>query len=298
MDLITVSLKRAFREPGCPVCRLRHETERRYISSLLYESVTDSITRQRLVRSLGFCPQHTWLCQAIEQDSWGDGMGTGIIYEDLTRRIRQALTDQLTRSARFRRQRGAFVHWMDRAVGLGRVRHWLQARGWAGRWLAGRLVPPQPAEAVLARLKPVEECPACASADGAEDATIKWLVHHAGDAQFRAWYVESDGLCLPHLCQALAQCEDEATVTFLTQTAVEKLSPLVNDLREYGRKHDWNARHEPQYAWEQASWMRAIAFFAGEAEAAHSRIVDDAWQHALTDYRSRPAQSGHQAPAA
>jgi hypothetical protein len=53
VDITVVYLKRALGEPGCPICRLIHETEERYLFYLLYENVTDTTIRAHLVRSLG-----------------------------------------------------------------------------------------------------------------------------------------------------------------------------------------------------------------------------------------------------
>jgi hypothetical protein len=112
-------------------------------------------------------------------------------------------------------------------------------------------------------------------------------VRQSANSEFRAWYTASDGLCLPHLRRALARAEDEETVRFLVQVAVDKVSPLLADLKEYERKHAWEYRHEPKPPWEQASWVRAVAFFAGEAREEDTRN-DELRRQALADYRARP----------
>jgi len=91
MDLLIVSLKVAFRQPGCPICRLRRESERRYLFGFLWENVNDAGVRVKLVNSLGFCRRHAWQLQAMEERVWGDGLGTAIVYEDLVRRAHAAL---------------------------------------------------------------------------------------------------------------------------------------------------------------------------------------------------------------
>ena len=128
MDLITLGLKLAFEKPGCPLCRLRQETEYRYLYHLLYESVTDGTTRQLLVRSKGFCPRHTWLCQATELEQWGDGLGTGTIYEDQASRILSMLLDFLTRACSTRMHLSRLIGWLSHVSALRHAPHRFEDR--------------------------------------------------------------------------------------------------------------------------------------------------------------------------
>jgi hypothetical protein len=285
--MITLSLKLAFKQPGCPICRLRQETEERYLYNLLYENVTDGTTRLFLVRGLGLCPHHTWLLQAIEQQNWNDGMGVGMLYEDLTERVLNNLSAYLVQhpSAQSEARSGYLF-------GFNHLRAWLEQQGQVGRWLVRRLFPAlRPAAPLLARLSPRQSCHACEIVDPSEAANLAWLVRGLANPEFRGWYAASDGLCLPHLRHALAQVEAPETVHFLTQVAVDKLTPLLADLKEYGRKHIWQFRQEPKYVWEQASWIRAVAFFAGEAAKGAGSWVEESRLQALTEYRARPASS-------
>lgn len=284
MDIITLYLKLAFREPGCPICRLRQESEQRYLFNLLYESVNDGITRLHLVRGMGFCPEHAWALQATEQQQWNDGMGTGIIYEDLTGRVLDVLSGYLVESNSMWHKSMSWL--LGHPFGLGRLREWLERRGRVGRQLAGHLPPPAPAESLLARLSPSEGCRVCEIGDWSEETNLVWLVRESAAPEFRTWYQDSDGLCLPHLRRALAHAKDEETVRFLVKVAADKLTPLLADLKEYGRKHSWEYRNEPKYPWEQASWVRAVAFFAGEAGEEDTRN-DERRRQALADYRAR-----------
>lgn len=286
MDFITLHLKLAFKQPGCPVCRLRQETETRYLYNLLYENVNDGSTRLYLVRGLGFCPHHTWLLQAIEQQHWGDGMGVGILYEDLAERVLNVLSVYLAqpRSAQSGREAG-------RRFSLNPFGEWLARQGQAGRWLAQRFFPAtRPAAPLLARVSPRQPCHACEVVDSSEEANLFWLVRESANPEFRAWYAASDGLCLPHLRLALAQAqaEESETMDFLVRVTADKLDTLLIDLKEYGRKHIWQFKQEPKYPWEQASWIRAVAFFAGEFATEVGEYVYQERREALTDYRTRP----------
>lgn len=279
MDLITLNLKLAFREPGCPVCRLRQQQEQRYLFNLLYENVNDGTTRLRLVRGLGLCPDHAWRLQATEPQHWSDGLGTGIIYEDLTGRLLGSLSAYL---AQDRSPQEGLARLMER------LREWLKPRGRMGRWLAQYLPAPAPATSLLARLSPTASCRACEMIGDREETYLIWLARQSGDPEFRGWYSASDGLCLPHLRRALTYAEDEETVRFLAQVAADKLKPLLADLGEYLRKHSWHNRDEPKYPWEQASWIRSVAFFAGEAREEEGGNTYQVRRQALGDYRRRP----------
>ncbi len=275
MNLITLSLELAFREPGCPLCRLRQQSDSRYLLTLLYENVNDGGTRLHLVRGMGLCPDHAWALQATEQELWQDGLGVGIIYEDLTGRLLTTLVEHLSRNPAPHNDRRA------------RLRRWLEHRGAAGRWLARRLFPTAPGASLLAQISPVERCRACELVGQMEEIHLRWLVRQVAEPEFRDLYAASDGLCLPHLRRALAIAEDEETVRCLVEVAVARLTPLVGDLQEYVRKHDWNNRHEPKQPWEQASWVRAVAFFSGEARKAEKEKVHRLRHKALADYRTR-----------
>lgn len=275
MSLISISLQIAFREPGCPVCRIRQETERRYLFHLMYEGVNDGMTRMHLIRSLGLCPEHAWALQATEQEWWHDGLGIGIIYEDLARRVHNILSASLARSSWARLQRRT------------RWRRWLEERGRAGRWLARWLPAGVPAQPLLSRLSPSGPCRACELVGESVETHLSWLVRQMADREFRERYAASDGLCLPHLRRALEIAEDEEAVRCLVEVAATKLDDLVTNLKEYVRKHDWNNRAEPKYAWEQASWLRAVAFFAGEAPEGREEEVYRLRCKALADYRAR-----------
>jgi hypothetical protein len=287
LDMITLDLKLAFREPGCPICRLRQKAEERYLYNLLYENVNDGTARLFWVRGLGFCPHHTWMLQAIEQQYWNNGMGVGILYEDLTGRVLNALSSYLAQhySSHPKPEAG-------HRFGLKNFGAWLEQQGQVGHWLARRLFPsPLPAAPLLARLSPRQACHVCEVVDPSEEASLTWLVRESADPKFRGWYAASDGLCLPHLRRALAQAEAPETVRFLAQVAADKLTPLLADLQEYGRKHIWQFQQEPKYPWEQVSWIRAVAFFAGEADKGIGDVIEESRQQALREYRTRPAPS-------
>lgn len=282
--LTEVELKRAFRQPGCPLCRLRREREERYLFHLLYENVNDPSSREHLARGMGLCTRHAWELQAMEQHHWHDGMVNGILYEDLAGRVLDTLTDHLTRGPASRPGP------VRRAVrrGLERLHAWLRRQGGWGARLSQRLPAPPTATALLARLSPAQRCRVCQIAEESEASDTALLVQRLSGPEFRAAYAASDGLCLPHLRRALLCAEDEETARFLAQSAADRLAPLRADLQEYTRKHSWERRGDPRQPWEQASWIRAVAFFAGEPPAEAGEDVHQARQQALATAHDRP----------
>jgi len=68
----------AARQPGCLLCRLISTHTRRYIESVLYESVNDVGFRDSWRAARGFCHRHAWILA-----EFSDALGTAILYEDV-----------------------------------------------------------------------------------------------------------------------------------------------------------------------------------------------------------------------
>ena len=77
-------------QTGCPVCRIGAQTVRRQLKSLFYEYVNDREMRANLVKSLGFCGEHTRL---LLSHKIADGLGAAIIYEHLVKVILREFPD-------------------------------------------------------------------------------------------------------------------------------------------------------------------------------------------------------------
>jgi len=270
-----LELRQAFREPGCPICRLRAQVDGRYLFHVLYEGVTDGTIRLHIAQSMGFCLEHAWELQAIEQERWGDGLGVGIIYKDLADWVVQNLSAYLDSNPAPR------VSWRVRLL------EQLKRSGRIGRWIGRRVLRTAPAGPLLQRLAPTEPCRACELTGNLVTYYLRWLVENLADPQFLALYEASDGLCLPHLRRALEQAEDDDVARRLVEVSLRRLAPLATDVGEYVRKRDWNNRQEPKHPWEEVSWMRAVAFFSGEAPKVHREEVYRLRETALTEYHSR-----------
>ena len=246
--LAELDLKKAFGESGCPICRLKRDSARRYIDHLLWENVNDTTTRILLARSLGFCPEHTWYMYHAERDAYGDWLGLAIIYKDLTQLVNSHLAGF---EARLPVNAAPPTRWWERG--------WKRLTRALGR-------PSAPATAPgLESLSPQATCRACFYAENSERNNVGWLVEGFADEALRRSYAASEGLCLTHLRQALqyAVCVRHEVARFLAEDALTRLSALTNDLGEYARKRAWQYRHETVSAGEQDSPRRASQFFGG-----------------------------------
>jgi len=77
-------LLEACQQEGCPLCRLEHAADLRYLERLFYAQVNEYNTRQQLRASLGFCVQHAELALSEVK---GQALGLAIIYDDLLRLV-------------------------------------------------------------------------------------------------------------------------------------------------------------------------------------------------------------------
>ena len=240
IDLITLDIKLAMREPGCPICRLRQRTEKRYLLGILRENVNDSATRAKISRSWGFCPKHGWQLQHLEEDIWHDGLGNAIIYQDLTRQVISWLGSLSSVQEQVQSER------LSEKI-AGKVRKFLGKSDGGGGGV----------------------CPACAMGAQSERTYLEWMVRWLPQPEFRDLYESSDGLCLDHLRYALDIAEEKnpEAVEILVGTALDKLRTLDERLEEYIGKHGWHRHTEEMSGEELASWKKAVAFFSGEENA-------------------------------
>ena len=108
------------------------------------------------------------------------------------------------------------------------------AAGWAGR---GRSMLAGLFGRGRGSVRTVPACPGCEAESEAEARYIAVLRNRLQDPAVRARYQAGDGLCLPHIDQALQV--DDAGAEALAEAAVEMLGAIVGELDEYIRKHDY-----------------------------------------------------------
>jgi hypothetical protein len=218
------NLIEALNEEGCPVCNLLEQSVRRYMSSLLYESVNDPLVRKRLREASGFCNTHAWQLKRL-----GDGLGQSIIYEDLVSSV------------------SAWMKNMKKSIAY--------TRGFRNGLKRGR--------SQVALMTRKISCPVCSRKSRTEERVILVFIKSFRELEFSRLFQDSSGLCLPHLFSALNKGEkDEAFVRDLLEIEIGKMESLTVEMREYQRKHDYRYIREG-FGAEGDSWVRAIEKLVG-----------------------------------
>lgn len=233
-NFIVHNLLEACRKPGCPVCQLEQNVVERYLDNQFYENVNNPRWRDRLRGSLGFCHAHTWLAA---DKRLGDPLGFSIIYRDLVNSVlRRFETGE--RPAR-------------------------AARGWTA------LLRQLPEEArtriagALAAITPRKHCPVCEHRDESTRNTLTVLLEELKQPEMVTALQASEGLCLPHLRQALEQIRDASVLERLLSIQQEKLESLRAELDEFIRKNDYQFAAEG-FGGERDAWLRAMAMVVGK----------------------------------
>jgi hypothetical protein len=78
------NLLEAFKQPGCPVCRLTLDSVHHYLDSVIYEYVNKRDTHLAVRAARGFCPTHAW---HIQEKVNASALGIAVLYEGLVRTI-------------------------------------------------------------------------------------------------------------------------------------------------------------------------------------------------------------------
>ncbi len=227
----------ACKEPGCPICRLGHRSAQRHLTNLIYDGVNDVPLRATIRDSYGYCYEHALM---LPESGESAPLGIAIIHRDILNTLRARL-DQET----FRKERRTSL----KAV------------------MAGSMNPQGlEADPATARYLPVKEtCPACERRQEAEYLAFHSLLDALAknDQPMRSALQSSDGLCIPHLRQALnaaSSADAFEAIAAITQT---QLTKLINDLDEFIRKNDHRFRDEKISLEEGKSWRRALRRTSG-----------------------------------
>lgn len=125
--------------------------------------------------------------------------------------------------------------------------------------LAGPRRRERQARAGLVRARP---CPVCRRLAVAEDRTLSLLCVLAGDPAHRSTVERGYGLCVRHLCRAIALECPEAVRRTLIEIEAARLARLEWELEEALRKVAWECRPETVGA-EGSAWRRAVVKFSG-----------------------------------
>lgn len=225
-------------QPGCPLCRLAERIVQRHLDRVIYDSVNDPPTRARLRESFGYCYPHAW---QLTQTGDGTAVGVAFIYRDMLNAI-----TKLLQTAQGERPSLSL---------LARLREKLN-----------RTRPSSATEPIVQQLVPGHNCLACAERDKMTNLFLITLTDALGkgDAVMEQALRDSDGLCVPHLRQALALTRSETAVATLLTLTTTKLLALQTELSELLRKNDYRFRGEG-FGSEADSWLRAVSAVIGAA---------------------------------
>ncbi len=242
LGITTVQLQLALRQSGCPICYIRQQAGVRYISNLLWENVNDVETRERIIASLGYCPEHTLLLASVEVNRHGSAMGTSIIYEHLAQVVIHRLETwhPEKRTSQWR-------------IFIQRILGWLN------------IAPPRGS---LKNVLSVDSsCRVCQIAEGSAQFSLLTLLEEL-EVHLDDWgrlLATSDGLCFQHLRDCLdnyLEIHPRAT-EYLIKDTIQRLEDRSKRMNEYIRKHAWDARHEAITPEEHWAWKEMLSFFSG-----------------------------------
>ncbi len=214
---------------GCPVCRCLEDDGLRHLDAILYEQVNDPEMRRRLHGSRGFCNWHTWMLPRVPNSP----SGAAILYEDIVGRVLRG-TRRLGEGAGPSRP----ASWFHRLLRL------------------RRRLAPSPADGGR------EPCPVCVWSARAEASYVGTILRFVDDPQFVRAYAESEGLCLPHLLDAVERGRGVAGLRRLLDRTLPKWEALRSDLERFVGKHDYR-NAEPFSEPEASSYERAYRMLAG-----------------------------------
>ncbi len=223
--------------PGCPVCRWANKSVERQLKGLIFDSVNDVDTRLGIRTSLGFCHEHAW---QLPESGDSAPLGIAFIYRDILNTVNKSL-DKIAHS----QSKTSFLKSKIMPSSID------QDTAFKNKSIAKNMVAGAP-------------CPACVRKKEMGDLAITAVVDTLAEQDERIIEAlhKSDGLCFPHLRQALDTAPNKFTFQTLVQTHQEKLTDLIAELDEFIRKNDYRFQHEG-FGDESDSWLRALTLMTG-----------------------------------
>ncbi|MCC6129312.1 MAG: hypothetical protein IT186_05235 [Acidobacteria bacterium] len=113
------------------------------------------------------------------------------------------------------------------------------------------------------RFKPGVPCPACKEQHSVRRRYAAAAALGFGDEAFRLAFDSSPGFCAPHIGSVLSALEDKEPRRFFVASEKRKLEGIREELSEFIRKSDHEARHEA-FGSEKDGWERAVRLLTGE----------------------------------
>lgn len=226
------ALFQAVEQEGCPICLVTLEAMKRVMDSWQYEVFSDAENRQVLVRSLGFCPRHTW-----QLAHYPVAFQLALVYHDTLSEILANVKQRPQRSPV--PKRGWF---------------WAKIRrSWRG------------SRQKSAEIGLVTVCSFCQRQSEVEARLVSTAIEMIASEQFRQGLSQT-GFCLLHFTQATHIAKNEEQRAILQKCQYGYMQRLHEDLAEQLRKHDYRFLKEPRGN-EMIAWQRAAELFAGNAGA-------------------------------
>jgi hypothetical protein len=161
-------------QSGCAVCRLVDGAVRQYVDVFFYENITNVERRAEIREARGYCSVHGALLAGHSRM-----LGTAIIQHDVINDVLREINRALPET--------------EPAKG---------ARSRPPRPLDDLAIAPL-RRALLGAVKPKRDCPLCEYERHQERALLHALINGIQEADMRAAFEASSGLCLPHVQAAL-----------------------------------------------------------------------------------------------
>ncbi len=118
-------------------------------------------------------------------------------------------------------------------------------------------------------LEPITSCPACLIEEATLERVIATLAAALSNQDFIAEFMESSGLCIPHLQRLLPRLDGKRQAEILHHQAAS-LENLQSELAEFIRKSDYRFRDEG-FGKEGDSYKRAADIIKGKRRAAEKK---------------------------
>jgi len=238
MSIVTIvyELEGRLTQPGCPICQVSGHAARQYVKVLLWQLINDPSTLQAFQSDWGYCPAHTLMVAQMEQEMFKDCFGTDVLFESLSRHVK----DQLTRPSIMRPWQSI---WRKIASV---VRPWFEAN--RSNDYAAR-------------------CVICDTAESSAEHALSGLIEslQLQPDKWQLLYLKSDGLRLAHLRETLSLYKKNfpSAVQFVLEHRLKLLGAQADAMQNYARKYSWDRRSEEKTEEELHAWEHNLAFFSG-----------------------------------
>jgi len=226
-------IKEALHEPGCAFCHMRDKTAYSFVDAILFELVNDPQSRILFNKARGYCDKHMNLL-LLE----GHAPGAAILMDGVMKTLLRIL--QKNPNAKTKPSQ---INKLLQQVKLGNR---------------------ESLKALQAELEPEIPCPVCTHIEDLEKKyTHTLLKHFTGEYGLSEDFQQSDGLCLPHLRLVISQAGLGHDIRLLLEMQETIWQKLKDELAEFIRKCDHNARDERITDIESISRMKAMTLIAG-----------------------------------